>query len=187
MELKPNSKLLNRVLISVIVSITVALIIHFRFHIYYGFLRAITPKTNSSENDLIISELHPVFALKVARFVNRLEREGNIVKLNSGYRSPEYQQQLINQGENAAQPFYSYHNYGLAVDMNVNNLKESTNKQQWQPIASLAKSLGFRWGGDFSSNYDPIHFDLGSEHEISNLKNAYDNGKLVNNKYVKLF
>ena len=29
-------------------------------------------------------------------------------------------------------------------------------------IPELGESLGLRWGGHWTSNYDPIHFDLGS-------------------------
>jgi hypothetical protein len=44
----------------------------------------------------------------------------------------------------------SAHNLGRAIDMNAAQAKE---------FVKYAKAVGLRWGGDFSSGYDPVHFD----------------------------
>ena len=61
------------------------------------------------------------------------------------------------------------HNYGLAIDLNaiLKNgqwLTSNSSKADWinSGIVSLGESLGFRWGGTFSNNYDPVHFDAKS-------------------------
>lgn len=59
----------------------------------------------------------------------------------------------------------SAHNYGFAIDCNfVKNrihLMKATDKEIWlmSGIPQIAVELGLRWGGDFSTYYDPIHFD----------------------------
>ena len=83
------------------------------------------------------------FALK-ARFV-----------LTSGYRSPAEQAALYDRylagDPNVLYPpaKNSYHEYGLAVDVESNKLLE---------LGQYAESIGMRWGGRFG---DPVHFDLG--------------------------
>ena len=43
-------------------------------------------------------------------------------------------------------------------------LMKATDKATWQNsgVPAIGEAVGMRWGGHFSSNYDPIHFDLGS-------------------------
>ena len=72
----------------------------------------------------------------------------------------------IPRGPKPATPGSSYHNYGLAFDFNAwtksgAHFSTSTSKASWEAsgIPTIGKSLGLRWGGDFSNNYDPIHFD----------------------------
>ena len=183
-----DKKLRKRILITLIVSIIVAVVMYYRYNFYFAFLRLITPRTAKSENNTIIKGLHPIFAYKVARFVRKLERQGRNVVLTSGYRSWEKQQELINQGYQAAQPGNSYHNYGFAIDMNVDNLVQASSVQNWLPVAEIGKNdFGFRWGGDFQGNWDKVHFDDGNRYKIDQLKNLYLLNQMVADKYVKTF
>ena len=183
-----DKKLRKRILITLTVSIVVTVVMFYRYNFYFFFLRLITPRTKKAENDAIIKDLHPIFAYKVARFVRTLEKEGRDVKLTSGYRSWEKQQQLIDQGYQAAAPGNSYHNYGMAIDMNVDNLVQASSVNNWKPVSNIAKNdFGFRWGGDFQGNWDKVHFDLGNTYKIDQLKNLYNLNQLVNKRYVKIF
>jgi len=185
---KLDSKLLKRIAVSVFVAIVVLVIMSYKYHFYYFFLRLITPRTNKAENNEKISELHPVFAYKVGRFINELERNGSNVTITSGFRSFEKQSELYNSGITPAPPGSSFHNYGQAVDINVDNLVQASSVQAWSPVAELAKNkYGFRWGGDFQGNWDKVHFDNGNFYKMEQLKKLYNENEIVNNKYVKIF
>jgi|9_EtaG_2_1085328.scaffolds.fasta_scaffold00004_23 hypothetical protein len=68
----------------------------------------------------------------------------------------------------------SRHNVGLAIDVNATLTKTGVtlgkrspsdpeeNKKLWidSSVVSVAESVGLNWGGHFTSNFDPIHFDL---------------------------
>ena len=70
----------------------------------------------------------------------------------------------------ASSPGGSPHNYGLAMDMNFSykdsktgktvNVNSRSPKNIWKPIVDIAKKNKLRWGGDFKTNYDPVHFDV---------------------------
>jgi len=67
--------------------------------------------------------LHPVFREKARQLLSQLASEGIPFQLFEGYRSPERQQYLFAQGRSRpgpvvtrAQPWTSYHQYGLAGD-----------------------------------------------------------------------
>ena len=70
----------------------------------------------------------------------------------------------------------SYHNVGMAIDFNpyINNavLLSSSPKQKFidSGLVEIGESLGLRWGGHFTTNYDPIHFDFGNK--VSKSKRA---------------
>lgn len=49
----------------------------------------------------------------------------------------------------------SWHVFGRAFDVVINN--EPT-KERYAELGVLGKSFGLEWGGDFATNYDPIHF-----------------------------
>tara|TARA_R110002110_G_scaffold132910_3_gene314920 strand:+ start:103 stop:1290 length:1188 start_codon:yes stop_codon:yes gene_type:complete len=64
---------------------------------------------------------------------------------------------------------HSKHNLGTAIDFNATigtktygSRNFGTTKQEWvdSGLPDIIRSHGLRWGGDWSSNYDPIHMDL---------------------------
>jgi hypothetical protein len=136
------------------------------------------------KNRKIIEGLHPRIQPYVTRLINKIESElGTKITITSGYRSIEYQRQLIAQGNNdAAQPGKSYHNYGLAVDIwpSVGNktITKSTqnNYSQWDDMGSIGKSLGFRWGKSFNEVW---HFDMGFDFTTTELLQKFNNSDLV--------
>mgnify|MGYP003351778756 CR=1 FL=1 len=87
------------------------------------------------------------------------------VKIVSGYRSPERQQQLVNDG--FSQTLKSKHLTGHAVDLGaIVDGKLSWDKQYYPEIAKAMKKaaadqqVNIRWGGEFKTFYDGPHFEL---------------------------
>ena len=137
---------------------------------------------NKPNNDIQINTLHKDFKPFAKAFVYKAWKSLGIkIRVNSGYRSVAYQQQMYDrwiagtkqyQSKNAkpAKPGTSHHNTGTAIDFNPTlpsgkELGKSFNnsKSEWKKsgLVQLGKDLGMRWGGEFSTNYDPIHFDIG--------------------------
>lgn len=60
---------------------------------------------------------------------------------------------------------WSYHAYGQAIDINPSEFPYSTTQyplpQWYKDLALIMKSYGFRWGGDWWSVFDPMHFEIG--------------------------
>jgi hypothetical protein len=97
-----------------------------------------------------VADLNPAFAPKLAAFRDALTKAGINTNVISGYRSPEYQQQLINQGVRpAAQPWRSFHQYGLAADL-------QTDPANYQRMWAMAPQYGLHALGAF----DPGHVQL---------------------------
>jgi peptidoglycan L-alanyl-D-glutamate endopeptidase CwlK len=71
------------------------------------------------------------------------------------------------------------HNYGLAIDCGVFQLKkyldagtsaeQKTADNMHKFAGKLAEKHGLRWGGNFKSLYDAPHFELAVEHTVSQL------------------
>lgn len=114
-----------------------------------------------------IAALHPIIQDKVKAFLAELYRMGKVIRLTSGYRSPQEQAALYNQGRTApgkivtyAKPGTSYHNYGLAFDIvEIKNGKALYENPDWEHIAAIGKKYGFKWGGDFKNVMDKPHFE----------------------------
>jgi hypothetical protein len=127
-----------------------------------------------------INELHSVARDIFTKFILDVEKNTPFkVIITSGYRT--FAEQLRVQLKNesfvpprpATDPGLSYHNYGLALDINlesktVNGLIYGFNKnvKEWinTGVPQIAESLGLRWGGRFSEP-DQVHFDYGSKYQ----------------------
>jgi len=126
-----------------------------------------------------VSDLNPVFAQRLAQFRDALNKAGIANTIASGYRSPEYQQQLyanyqakqagqplpfptVNQGSIAAPPWRSFHNYGLAADVTTPNSADYERMWSMAPQYGLA-ALGkkdmdhFQLAGDLASDIAQYH------------------------------
>lgn len=142
----------------------------------------------------IIETLHPDAVSRFAEFAARVEKElGLTIKATSGFRTWEKQAQLKAQNSQNASAGNSAHNYGFALDVNILDkngniiLRKASTRKQWldSGIVALAKSMGFKWGGDFSSYHDPIHFYL-EPMERSAMKARYLEGRRDNFGYITL-
>ncbi|WP_062513910.1 M15 family metallopeptidase [Halobacillus sp. KGW1] len=125
--------------------------------------------------------VHPALKDKVRYIIHRAYIEGINVQISSGYRSNAEQTRLYNQGRSTsgnivtnAKAGQSVHNYGLAVDYFLTNTSGSsavwTVNRDWRRVAQIAKSLGFTWGGDWSSFKDYPHIDLSGGYGWRDLK-----------------
>jgi peptidoglycan L-alanyl-D-glutamate endopeptidase CwlK len=118
------------------------------------------------DHKLFIEDLNPAVKNKFTDLIQAIQDRGYNVLITSGYRSFKSQNKLYQENKKNARPGYSLHNYGLAIDINLQKglklWKKNTDRQAWisTGIPDLAKNLGFRWGGDFKDYFDPIHFDL---------------------------
>ena len=187
--MKNKKELIKRILLAIFVSFVATIIYSYRYAIYYKYLRLRTPKTNDPANNEIIAGLHPVFAYRIAKLVKSREDQGHSIILTSGFRSWDQQEQLYNSGQTTAPAGSSLHNYGMAADLNEDGvLKMATPASTWRAsgIVEEAEKLGLRWGGNFG-NYDPVHFDFMEKYDINLLRGLYQNGQLVQNKYVKIW
>jgi peptidoglycan LD-endopeptidase CwlK len=57
----------------------------------------------------------------------------------------------------------SWHVWGRAFDVEL--LEKSD--ERYQQLGQIGKSIGLVWGGDFATNYDPVHFEYAPGLSIS--------------------
>ena len=102
-------------------------------------------------------------------FFNKLKAQypGYTLKINATYRTYQRSRELNKENSENAKPGFSPHNYAYGIDMNIipptgkNYTFMKGDRTPWieSGIADLAKNSGIRWGGNFSSYIDCIHFD----------------------------
>ncbi len=138
----------------------------------------------SSANELHIMNLMCTVRDRFNDLTKKINESGYEVILTSSYRTSAEQKKLYNayknqSGGRAAKS--SKHTLKIAVDLNLKKngvlLKKSSSREEWEAsgIPAIAKNMGFRWGGDFIGNYDPVHFDLGNDFTVNNLTGELEN------------
>jgi hypothetical protein len=116
-------------------------------------------------NEEYLNRLNPQKKQLFIQFINELESLDWYVLITQSYRSIAFQNGLHNIDKRNSIGGYSSHNYGFAIDLNLQKgslkLKKATDKKIWidSGVVEIAKKYGLRWGGDFEGYYDPIHFD----------------------------
>jgi hypothetical protein len=125
-----------------------------------------------------LSSLMCIVRDRFEQLIEAIEEKGYGVIVTQSYRSKETQARLYNDPKyhksSVAKPGTSRHQFRIAVDINLKKdkklWKKDTPREEWVStgIPELAKSLGFRWGGEFSK-YDPIHFDLDNDFQANKL------------------
>ncbi len=136
-----------------------------------------------------LNKLHPKIRDVFKNFVYEVENTlGYHVKITSSYRSTEEQRVLNAQNGNNANAGFSYHNYGMAIDINLQKegvyIKKNSPKFQWisTGILNISEKYKLVWGGNFSTYYDPVHFDARNYYDIKILNQTYTAELQVNNK-----
>ena len=128
----------------------------------------------------------PDFAKLIRLVIEKAKAEGIAVTLNTAYRSNAYQQELIdcwNDSTNnfecrkrrgivhePSQPGLSYHNWGRAIDF------EASPVEKRGRVGEIAQALGLRYGVLFG---DPVHIDDGKKFTITEAKDRFVEGALV--------
>tara|TARA_R110000851_G_scaffold119833_1_gene247852 strand:+ start:33 stop:1271 length:1239 start_codon:yes stop_codon:yes gene_type:complete len=142
------------------------------------------PSVNKKRNQWHIVRAHPEFQNYIKAFITKCKDNKIAIQLNSTHRDRAHQDRLLREhAEDKAKGIVrpapgktSYHLVGLAFDFNpiINGKKmhSSRPKGEWiqTGIPAIGESLGLRWGGHFSKNYDPIHFDLEKKVSRSRMK-----------------
>lgn len=113
-----------------------------------------------------IDSLNPQKRDVFCTFITRVKAElGYNCVIVTSYRSLAYQDHLHKINPKNSTPGLSAHNYGFAIDCNFirgnDHLKKSSPKDAWirSGIIAIANECGLRWGGEFATYYDPVHFD----------------------------
>jgi peptidoglycan L-alanyl-D-glutamate endopeptidase CwlK len=139
-----------------------------------------------------INTLHPKVRDKAREFINKAEKQNIKLRVSSAYRNYAEQNELYAQGRTKAGSIVtnakggqSSHNFGTAIDVvPIVNGKADWNTD-WNKIAVIGKSVGFSWGGDWTSFKDKPHFEMNFGNTLAQLRAKYDSGKLTDG-YVQL-
>jgi len=130
----------------------------------------------SIEHEAFLRELHQAVAPRFRAFIDQVQKKtGYNVIITSGYRTYAHQARLHREDSRNAKPGFSHHNFGMALDINLQKgtefLRKASPKEAWlrTGVVAIGKQLGFRWGGEFGSYYDPVHFDTGKEYSTTRL------------------
>jgi D-alanyl-D-alanine carboxypeptidase/Family of unknown function (DUF5715) len=118
-----------------------------------------------------IATVAPQSALIFQQFITEIEtKTGWKIVINSGLRSEEEQEALKKQNSKNAAAERSKHVKGKAIDINLYKkrglgrewLLKSDSKSAWQKTGApeIAKQFGLKWGGDFKTYHDPVHFEM---------------------------
>lgn len=88
---------------------------------------------------------------------------------------------------------YSYHNYGLAIDIvlvtgnaasyDTKKDFDGDGKADWIEVVNVFKQYGWEWGGDWKF-YDAPHFQKTFGYSVRDLLSLYVKGKVDKNNYV---
>ena len=120
-------------------------------------------------SERVISTLHARLRDKARQLVQSAGAKGIKIKVISGLRTYDEQNALYSQGRTSsgkvvtnARGGYSNHNFGVAFDVGVFSAdgKYLDESPSYKTVGQLGKSLGFEWGGDWSSIQDQPHFQL---------------------------
>lgn len=101
-----------------------------------------------------ISQLTPEMQEKTMQLLDFAKANGLKVQITSGYRTQEEQQELLRTRPQFAAK-RSAHCEGKAIDIHIVGGTDA----DYKLLGDFAKSIGMRWGGDFSSVKERWHFD----------------------------
>lgn len=137
---------------------------------YYSYM---IPDISPTQKALI-EKLHPTVKSLCYALIKECKRQGITIQIVSGLRPIEEQARLYALGRDSygnvidptkvvtnAKPGGSYHNYGLAFDFCIN----MSGRSKYDPalvssVGAIGKHLiGLRWGGDFKTFKDSVHFE----------------------------
>jgi peptidoglycan L-alanyl-D-glutamate endopeptidase CwlK len=117
-----------------------------------------------------VTGLHPKVADAISAVLTEAKARGMNVGLHMGLRTIEEQDALYAKGRTIpgsivtkAQGGFSWHNYGLAVDIVFKDSKGNwtwDDSLDWDSLGLLGKMFGLEWGGDWTAFPDLPHFQM---------------------------
>ncbi|MGF1724237.1 M15 family metallopeptidase [Photobacterium nomapromontoriensis] len=127
-----------------------------------------------------ILTLHPYVKAPAASFINTVENElGITLRITQARRTIEEQNALYAQGRTTdgnkvtkVKGGYSFHNYGLAIDIVEIKDKNANWNPDWKAIAKIGIRHGFEWGGNWKTFIDKPHFQMTFGLSIQQLLNG---------------
>ncbi|MGF1688450.1 M15 family metallopeptidase [Photobacterium japonica] len=127
-----------------------------------------------------ILTLHPYVKAPAAAFINSVEDElGITLRVTQARRTIEEQNALYAKGRTTegrivtkVKGGYSYHNYGLAIDVVEIKNKDVNWNPDWNAIAKIGIRHGFEWGGSWKTFIDKPHFQITFGLSIQELLNG---------------
>lgn len=126
-----------------------------------------------------INTLHPLVRQYAIEFMNGCYARGIKMIITEAFRTRARQEALQKTGR-AARPGFSYHEYGLAIDVSL------TNSKDWDTVGEIGQGLGWRWGRYFRNpRREDWHLDMGFGHTTADLKKRLESGYLTSG-YVEL-
>nr|WP_282435748.1 M15 family metallopeptidase [Peribacillus muralis] len=126
----------------------------------------------------LADELHPIVAQKKDELIQQANELGIPIIITAGYRSVEEQNELYQKGRLSTGNIVTYakggeslHNFGLAIDFALLNKQgeaiwdmeydgNDNGKSDWMEVVTVAKELGFDWGGDWPGFKDFPHLQM---------------------------
>lgn len=113
------------------------------------------------------TRLHPEVQEALARLEAECERQGLRLLITDGFRTMAEQEALYAKGRTAPGGIVtnvrypgSAHNWGVAVDFCQNiRGQEYSDTAFFENVATIAKHLGFTWGGDWKGFRDMPHLE----------------------------
>lgn len=126
-------------------------------------------------------DMHPIVKERTHELIQKTKEKGIVIVITDSFRSAEDQDRLFAKGRSLggnivthAKGGESYHNYGLAVDFAIKepsgniiwDMKYDGNRNSvadWTEVVTIAKELGFEWGGDWArfKDYPHLQMDFG--------------------------
>ncbi len=165
-----------------IIVITLALIVVFLIFYFWANIKSQAMKLHlSTQQTPFINTLNPQAKLIFVGFINEVkQRTGYDIYITSSYRTPAEQTALQAINPLAVGALSSYHNFGMALDLNPVKdgvwINTSKSEQEWRDtgVPDIAYEYGLRWGGDFNTP-DKVHFDMGNYYGIQELRDLLTN------------
>jgi peptidoglycan L-alanyl-D-glutamate endopeptidase CwlK len=115
----------------------------------------------------VVTDLLPLVKRQSDKVIAAMSLLGLPVRVVEGYRSPERQTELYNQGRTTkgnivtnAKAGESLHNFGCAVDLVFRKQGYNATNKQWKLLGDIGKVNGFEWGGDFKNFIDRPHLEM---------------------------
>lgn len=111
-----------------------------------------------------------------------------LIEITEALRDDTRQAKLVKEGLSQVKPGFSFHGYGLAIDLAIYNISE--NKYDWAPYPSKIDGIireplkilgatwvlqyGGTWGGNWKTLKDKPHFQLDYGLKIEEIKRWHE-------------